>query len=111
VPVIVARNAFIRRIAIGVAGVAAGAGLPGAATARFSTNRSTVAVGRRYLAMHPNEADASLLAQSLERPARIAVRARDDFASGDIVVIDGWLVGRSEARLCALASLAVRDAD
>ncbi len=34
--------------------------------------------------------------------ALIAERVREDFAQGSTVVIDGWLLSRTEARLCAL---------
>jgi hypothetical protein len=75
------------------------------------------AIGRRYLAEHPDEADAGRLARRLFggdgaapvtgtalRHAVDAARGRD-FAQGDTVLIDGWLLARSEARLCALALL------
>jgi hypothetical protein len=75
------------------------------------------AIGRRYLADHPDEADAGRLAHQLFgkdgaapvtaadlRRAVDAARSRD-FARSDTVVIDGWLLARSEARLCALALL------
>lgn len=37
--------------------------------------------------------------------ARVRARRDRDFLDGDLVVIDGWLLTRTEARLCALASL------
>jgi hypothetical protein len=75
-------------------------------------------VGRRYLAMAPGEADAHCLCRELgiSRPGRhaamdrstlahLAELRREDFAHGRTVIIDGWLLARAEARLCALASL------
>jgi hypothetical protein len=75
------------------------------------------AIGRRYLAERPHEADATHLARHLFgdggavpvsladiRQAVVAARNRD-FAQGDTVLVDGWLLARSEARLCALSVL------
>jgi hypothetical protein len=36
----------------------------------------------------------------------IGARIRSDFAEGAIVTVDGWMLSRTEARLCALAALA-----
>jgi hypothetical protein len=36
----------------------------------------------------------------------LADRRRHDFAAGDTVIIGGWILARTEARLCALATLA-----
>lgn len=75
------------------------------------------AIGRRYLTVRPEEADAAYLARQLfgedgatprsfaeMRDAVGAARDRD-FAQGDTVLVDGWLLARSEARLCALCVL------
>ncbi len=35
----------------------------------------------------------------------VAARVRDDFATARVVNVDGWLLARTEARLCALAYL------
>jgi len=72
-------------------------------------------IGRSYLALHPEEADADALVAALAPPGSAVERARggalaramrrrvhDDFARGDIVELDGWQLARSEARLCAL---------
>lgn len=73
-------------------------------------------VGRRYLASAPEEADAARLAAALSaglapdldgaalRRALAAGRRRD-FAQREIVVLDGWVLSRSELRLCALVAL------
>jgi hypothetical protein len=78
------------------------------------------AIGLRYLALAPEEADRAALAAALfsgfaEPPAspiefarlrRTLAAQRDrDFAAGDTVVIGGWILARTEARLCALATL------
>lgn len=73
-------------------------------------------VGERYLQLHRREADLDTLAQLLldRIPHAIVddlVRAlssavREDFARGDLVNLDGWLLSRTELRLCAVAHLA-----
>jgi len=35
--------------------------------------------------------------------AQLAARVREDFAAGRIVMLDGWMLSATEARLCALA--------
>jgi hypothetical protein len=79
------------------------------------------AIGLRYLAIAPEEADRAALAALLfsgfsEPPGSpiefarlrgtLAEQRDRDFAAGDTVVIGGWIVARTEARLCALAALA-----
>lgn len=79
--------------------------------AAWSHPDSAKEIGRVYLVGHPAEADATLLCHYLEstcvqpergRPDWSAV-IRDDFARGNTVVVDGWVLSRTEARLCALA--------
>lgn len=79
-------------------------------------------IGRAYLRVAPGEADANLLAGILVRrdPAldvrrnppddrRIVGILRDriakDFETGHTVRIDGWVLSKTEARLCALCFL------
>ena len=73
-------------------------------------------IGAAYLVATPEESNASVLFDAIlaKRPdlARAsrphALRAaftravRHDFAVGDVVVLDGWRLARTEARLCAL---------
>lgn len=78
-------------------------------------------VGARYLAGAPGEAHPLLLTaliagslhavramagadrQTLRR--LLAARQRSDFASQHIVAVDGWILSRTEARLCALSAM------
>ncbi len=72
------------------------------------------ALGERYLAAFPDEAAAlAPLAAEVRRvgadgPAvlRRAVgrRIRADFAAGETVVLDGWVMARTEGRIAALAA-------
>jgi hypothetical protein len=83
-------------------------------------------LGRLYLDGRPREADAALLvtligaargpvlppaAPNTEEALRASLEARirNDFISGNMVAVDGWLLSITEARLCALVSL-LRDA-
>jgi hypothetical protein len=81
----------------------------------FKHRQSAIAIGRRYLARYPDEASPQRLAQAL-RPAagdgpaaaRRALRARvrADFERGDTVLLDGWVLARSECQACAALALA-----
>ncbi len=74
---------------------------------------SARAVGAEYLRSTPEERDPALLAQRLAsglapgaplRP-QLARRIRADFEQERVVSLRGWVVSRTEARLCALAAL------
>jgi hypothetical protein len=82
---------------------------------RFSDKAALVAVANVYLAAHPEEADANRL-QRLLFPGSSALSAQAfdnwivrqisaDFRAGNLAVVGGWVLAKSEARLCALASL------
>ena len=59
-------------------------------------------IGAAYLRAYPRDtlADARVIAD-LPR-AQIAARVREDFAAGRVVMLDGWMLSVTEARLCAL---------
>jgi len=88
----------------------------------FRNRTSAMTVGRAYLRRHPDERTISALlgglaagADGLARTiaagdpdrcrALVGARLRDDFACRRTVVLDGWIVSRTEARLCAVATL------
>jgi hypothetical protein len=71
-------------------------------------------VGRHYLAHNPSEAGLVQLTEGLlsedalkgadalvERIGALRVR---DFENDDTVCVDGWILARVEARVCALVS-------
>lgn len=69
------------------------------------------ALGAVYTAATPSEANAEVLTGALHdalkpwpwsarRPLRALVAA--DFAAGETVLLNGWLLSRTEARCCAL---------
>lgn len=81
---------------------------------RFSASH----IGREYLRLVPAEADASWLASvlSIGLPTdamtdlaflrnSLEFRQRADFDAGDVVNVDGWILSRTEARLCAISAL------
>jgi len=78
---------------------------------------SARAIGRAYLLQEPSEADATCLVALLdpggvaargkaELRRTIAARHREDFGCGRTVILDGWILSRTEVRLCALATIA-----
>ncbi len=89
---------------------------PGAGLAlAFKHRQSAIAIGRRYLSRFPDDAMPGVLARGLgpagtgdPAAARAALRARvrDDFARGDTVLLDGWVLARSECHACAALALA-----
>jgi hypothetical protein len=69
-------------------------------------------VGRRYLDGRPEERDERTLLRLLRQlgdPAaltqdRVRRAVRSDFAEGRVVLVEGWYLSQTEARLCALAT-------
>ena len=136
-PVRLARRGFVRLVALAASGLLTGAGLaagwrtprpaarkdPRAAelAALLAGSPSARALGRSYLAGHPDEADAARLVDSLGAllppgaralpDGAIALRrsvrekVREDFETEHTVWVEGWLLARTEARLCALSAL------
>jgi hypothetical protein len=79
-------------------------------------------IGRAYLRAHPSEADPERLVAGItggweEGPAeldrlgrdalrlRLREQIRTDFAEGRTVLVDGWMLAASEARLFGLSAL------
>ncbi len=89
---------------------------PGADLAfAFKHPDSAIAIGRRYLSHYPDGAGARALADDLRRAgagdptaarSALRVRVREDFERGDTVLLDGWVLARSECRACAAVALA-----
>lgn len=127
------RRSLLKRLALVVLAGALPAGLraqnadrrwrpPSARLTRcLSDPQSAAVLGARYLARMPEEADRELLARLIAGARRRALRLaradtrrlrallarqqRADFACGRTVCLDGWVLSRTEARLCALAAL------
>ena len=81
--------------------------------------RKIVRVGRSYLKKVPDEANREKLAAllpSLKGSKRLAARIRAlrdrvarDFAENRIVLLEGWLLSRTEARAAALVALGIEE--
>jgi len=90
------------------------------AEAMFSDLETARMIGGCYLAQAAHECDAGVLAAELPAGCAAVPTSRQalddirktidaqrqrDFAAGDTVIIDGWILARTEARLCALTVL------
>ena len=90
------------------------------AEALFSDIASARKIGVKYLAQTAHECDAGILAAYLPQGCAmppsspfaiddirktVDAQRQRDFATGDTVLVDGWILSRTEARLCALAAL------
>ncbi len=122
------RRDFLGLVAGGAATILLGRATEGAAADVDDTDRlaSWRAVGDAYLHRFPDESDPQRLADALglaslatltfrnnrDRRAvalQLDTRIRDDFGNGDTVVLEGWTLARTEARLAALVALATPD--
>jgi hypothetical protein len=120
------RRSFLAGLAAGIAGAALGLRLylSGGGASREAARlagmlphaQSAARLGRLYLEGAPQEADAARLVALINAApaptdtdealrAKLDARIRDDFINNDLVAVDGWLLSRTEARLCALVSL------
>jgi hypothetical protein len=84
-------------------------------------NKSAKIVGLEYLRCVPREANVRLLvdlicssrkerrvelakASKQKRRKMLLLQQRQDFEQGRIVMVQGWILSETEARLCALAA-------
>jgi hypothetical protein len=84
--------------------------------------KSAARIGRAFLAAHPSEAEVERLTDKLaedlcrhcrapERLCPVDLRALfsrqvwEDFATGRVMRVDGWILSATEARLCGLTAL------
>jgi hypothetical protein len=122
-----------RRRFLGVIGAAAVAALGAACDGGPALNSRTLArpelldalgaervraLGARYREMTPAERDAASLEDAIRRSLPLTARlsgngtsqvarlVHDDFDGGRTVIVDGWILATTEARQCALFSLA-----
>jgi len=94
-------------------------GLPGLAALE---PRPAARFGLVYLQSHPDEAALPILDRLLRQaiaderraagPARslldtLRARIRSEYLRDEVVAVEGWLLSRSEARLCAAAALSL----
>jgi len=72
-------------------------------------------IGHRYLQSFPQERNRALLERAITGEQQLydarqlrtllAHKREHDFSTGDIAVVDGWVLSRTEARACALIAL------
>lgn len=73
-------------------------------------------LGAHYRSAFPAEGEAKALraavlagkSPGVSLPEHLETRIRDDFRDGRTVVLEGWVLARTEARQCALCSLGYR---
>ncbi len=71
-------------------------------------------LGALYLAAHPEERSRAGLSRLLIAgdegtiPARLRSAVARDWSNNHVAVVDGWLLARAEARLCAVLHLEER---
>lgn len=115
-----------RRTMLGVLGsVFLAASLPCSAASlvpdSISSEASVLVIGRAVHLAGVVESTANSLADTLALPApasypdpdllsaAMSARIKADFATGDIVIVEGWALSLTEARLCALIALEAED--
>ncbi len=86
-------------------------------TRLFTHHESAIALGRSYLDLFPDEANYDYLAQhtlhhiptttiEIQSIKKILQTQRqEDFRNSHTVILNGWVLSRTEARLCALLAL------
>lgn len=85
-------------------------------TSLFTHYESAVNLGQCYLTLFPEEANYDWLTKiilpnySTHSDSRILkqtlkIQRQKDFYEGNTVMLDGWILSRTEARLCALLAL------
>jgi len=80
----------------------------------FSDIGSAQSVGQRFIELYPDQANFALLLEGVGLRERaptdfttndIDRLIREDFSSGHTVLIDGWVLAKTESNLCAILAL------
>jgi hypothetical protein len=88
-------------------------------TIQLEFTQEMIQVGRCYLNQYPEENSKELITNSIDKicndtysseskksiVSRINEACTKDYKARDTIYLDGWLMARTEARLCALAAL------
>ncbi|MCB2053669.1 MAG: hypothetical protein KDE35_05425 [Geminicoccaceae bacterium] len=98
----IGRRALIRRVVIDGAGLEGGEIDPAAVTDALSARHPSIGRALRLEADAGDDPHAAR--ETLRRSLRDAVRR--DFGEGRIVLVQGWMLARSEIDLCLLAAAA-----
>ena len=82
--------------------------LPEAIEKYFPDSTRIRRLGETYRDNFPSEDDPTILRKLVGEVAELSLAEaaiQDDFLNGDVVMLDGWILSRTEGRLCALFSL------
>ena len=79
----------------------------------FLDSKSIIEIGKLYLKQVPNENSERKLVSlipigdfsDINTIEVIQQQITDDYKSGETIIIDGWILSKTEARQCALYSL------
>ena len=79
----------------------------------FLDGKSISLIGDQYLKQVPNENSERILVSLLPNDSSSDINSvqfvqqqiTNDFKSGETIIIDGWILSKTEARQCALFSL------
>lgn len=81
----------------------------------FTHHDSAISLGKHYLALFPEEANYNwLMKQTLPSSTYtdlqtlkqiLKTQRQQDFYESNTVMLEGWILSRTEARLCALLAL------
>lgn len=63
-----------------------------------------VEIGKRYMAQYPHESSERNLVAFLSEKKSLEKSIREDYETGRIVILEGWVLSITEARQCALYS-------
>ncbi len=75
---------------------------------RVTSKSGVRAIGVKYLELYPQESAPHVLRTLLPRSeAGIRTHITKDFENGDVVSIGGWILSRTECRVCAIAVLTI----
>lgn len=77
------------------------------ALALILSDKDLRSIGESYRDDFPAEANEDILLEKLlnDNTGELSDRIRKDFESGNVVVINGWVLAVTEARQCALYSI------
>ncbi|MEE9494522.1 MAG: hypothetical protein V3W04_14230 [Gammaproteobacteria bacterium] len=81
----------------------------------FSSPKNASAIGQRYIELYPEKMSSTQLANDLGDEIiklalsgdnmlkqRIARQQQNDFSEGNTVIVNNWILSRTEASVCAL---------
>jgi len=77
---------------------------------RLASHIGVQSLGKKYLKTYPQESATHVFRSFIPR-TQSGIRAQiiRDFEIGDLVSLDGWLLSRTECRLCALVVLSTQE--